>query len=84
VEKTQYDGAGRQIEDYHTDGLTGASWSAVGSATGDNVLEQSDTSYNAASHVIEVTTRQRFDNETTLGALGNPTTAPKARVSRLV
>jgi YD repeat-containing protein len=81
VEKMQYDGAGRQTEDYQTDGAGGTSWTAAGSVASDNVLQQTDTSYDAASNVIEVTTRQRFDNETTLGALGNPTTAPKARVS---
>jgi RHS repeat-associated protein len=46
----------------------------------DNVLEQTDTTFDSDGNAILVATRQRFHNETTLGALGNPTTAPKARV----
>jgi RHS repeat-associated protein len=81
VEKQQYDGAARMIEDYQTDGASGTSWSSASSVSNDNVLEQTDTQYDAAGNVLVTSTRQRFDNETTLGALGNPTTAPKARVS---
>jgi RHS repeat-associated protein len=81
VQKYQFDGAGRQTEAYTTDGAGGTSWTAAGSVASDNVLTQTDTSYDSDGNVIFVTARQRFDNETATGALGNPTTAPKARVS---
>jgi hypothetical protein len=45
------------------------------------VLQQTDTQYDKDGNLILVTTRQRFHNETATGALGNATTAPKARVS---
>src|SRR5262249_4362268 len=37
--------------------------------------------YDADSNAILVTTKDRFHDETGTGELGNPTTAPKARVS---
>jgi RHS repeat-associated protein len=81
VTKDQYDGAGRAIEEYQTDGASGTSWTNAGSVTGDNVLSQTDTQYDADGNVILTTDRERFHNETATGALGNATTAPKARVS---
>jgi YD repeat-containing protein len=45
------------------------------------VLEQTETQYDFDSNPIQVTTRERFHDETATGALGNPTTGPKARVS---
>jgi RHS repeat-associated protein len=83
VHKYQFDGAGRETESYSTDGASGTSWSNAGSVTVDNVLEQVDNQYDADGNVIFVTTRERFHNETATGALGNPTTAPKARDSYL-
>jgi hypothetical protein len=44
------------------------------------VLEQREYVYDADSNVVETIGRQRFDNETATGALGNPSTTPKARV----
>jgi RHS repeat-associated protein len=81
VTKTAYDGAGRPTVVYTTDGGSGTSWSAAGSASGDNVLQQVEYTLDADGHAILTTTRQRFHNETATGALGNPTTSPKARVS---
>jgi hypothetical protein len=79
-EKYQYDGVGRNTITYHTDGSGGSTWTAAGSVTSDNVLQQDETQYDAASNPILNIERQRFHNETTLGALGNPGTAPLARV----
>jgi len=42
---------------------------------------QVETTYDADSNAILTTTRQRNHDETATGALGNATTAPKARVS---
>ena len=81
VTKTQYDGAGREIERYTTDGASGTSWANASSVANDNVLNQVDTQYDANGNVILTINRDRFHNETTLGALGNATTAPFARVS---
>jgi len=81
VTKTQFDGAGREIERYTTDGASGTSWANASSVASDNVLNQVDTQYDADGNVILTINRDRFHNETTLGALGNPTTAPLARVS---
>jgi RHS repeat-associated protein len=80
VTKTSFDGAGRVTVTYTTDGASGTTWPAAGSVTGDNVLEQVENQYDSNGNLIVVTSRQRFHNETTTGALGNPTTAPLARV----
>jgi RHS repeat-associated protein len=81
VTKDQFDGAGRITIEFTTDGAGGSTWANAGSVTGDNVLDQVENTYDAASNVILVTTRQRFDNETATGSLGNATNSPKARVS---
>lgn len=49
----------------------------------DVVLEQSETDYDNASNVIESRQRQRYHNApaTQTGALQNPSTTPKARVT---
>jgi RHS repeat-associated protein len=80
VEKDQYDGAGRQTIRYATDGSSGTSWSAANSVTGDNVLTQVETTFDKDGNSIMVTERDRNHDETATGALGNPTTSPKARV----
>ena len=78
--KTKFDGAGRPTFVYITDGAGGTTYAEASSVASDNVLEQDETQYDADSNPILQITRQRFDNETTTGALANPTTAPKARV----
>ena len=45
------------------------------------IVEQGDFHYDNAGNSIWSASRQRFDNTTGNGALQNPTTAPKARVS---
>ncbi|MGH9205538.1 MAG: hypothetical protein ACRD1G_03105, partial [Acidimicrobiales bacterium] len=79
--KMQYDGAGRSVYVYTTDGSTGTTWANATSLTGDNVLQQTQAIYDSDNNTIETITKQRFDNETTTGPLGNITTSPKARVS---
>jgi YD repeat-containing protein len=78
--KSQYDGAGREVTSYITDGAGGTTWTAAGSVANDTVLEQSQTVYDADSNVIETIARQRFHNATGTGALGTPTTGVGARV----
>src|SRR5262249_41548788 len=78
VEKYQYDGAGRVTAAYTSDGGGDSSWADAGNVTGDAVLQETDTQYDADSNPILVITRQRFDDETATGALGDPNTGPKA------
>jgi hypothetical protein len=47
----------------------------------DAVLHQVETTYNSNSHVILVTAKQRFHDETGTGALGTASTGVKARVT---
>jgi YD repeat-containing protein len=81
VTKQNYDGAGRVTVTYVSDGGGDSSWADAGNVTGDNVLWQTETQYDADSNAILTTVRQRFDSETATGALGTPTTSPLARVS---
>jgi YD repeat-containing protein len=81
VQKAQYDGAGRVTVSSLSDGGGDSSWADAGTVTGDNVLQQAETQYDKDGNPLLVTTRQRFDSETATGSLGDPTNAPKARVS---
>ena len=45
------------------------------------VLQQIETTYDSNSHVILVTAKQRFHDETGTGAFGTASTGVKARVS---
>ena len=80
--KDQYDGAGRDISESQTDGGGGTSWAAAGALTGDQVLTQTLTTYDADGNPILVADKERFntDTSTQTGALGNATTSPQARV----
>ncbi len=80
--KDQYDGAGRLISDSTTDGASGSQWTNATSLAGDHVLTETLTTYDADGNPVLVTTKDRFNTDTTdTGALGSPTTAPYARVS---
>jgi RHS repeat-associated protein len=89
VTKDAYDGAGRVTTEYQTDGagdtapLLNGTWTSAQSVGTNNVLTQVERGYDAAGNVIQVVTRRRFHDETATGALGNATTAPKARVTYL-
>jgi hypothetical protein len=86
--KYAFDGAGRVTTAYQTDANGDAApgqnnnWNNAGTVgSNNNVLQQVEPTYDADGNVTLTTTRQRFHDETTGGALGNATTAPKARVS---
>jgi RHS repeat-associated protein len=81
VTKSAFDGAGRPTVQDTTDGGGDTSWSDAVNVIDDAVLQQTETQYDADGNAILVTTRQRFHDETATGALGNPTTSPKARAS---
>ena len=50
-------------------------------SSNNNVLTQTEYTYDNDGNILLQTTRNRFDNETQGGPLGNPTTHPYARVS---
>ncbi len=77
--KTQYDGAGRAVTEYTSDGGSGTDWNAANTVSGDTLLEQVETTYDADSNVIETIDRQRFHNATGTGPLGTPTSGVGAR-----
>jgi RHS repeat-associated protein len=79
VTKSLTDGAGRVTVVYQTDGAGDSTWNDASSVVNNNVLNETDTQYDADGNPILVIDKQRFDNETATGALGNPTTSPKAR-----
>jgi RHS repeat-associated protein len=76
--KSVYDGAGRDVTDYTTDGAGGAA--NAGNVTSDTVLGQMQTVYDGDGNAIETLDSQRFDNATGTGPLGTPTTGVAARV----
>src|SRR5262249_52148583 len=57
VTKESYDGAGRVTVQYLTDGAGGSSWAQAGTPNGDDVLEQTQYSYDADGNVILTLTR---------------------------
>lgn len=79
--KDVYDGAGRLVTEYSTDGGSGTSWAGASSVANDIVLEQTETIYDGDSNAIETIDRQRFNTATGTGPLGGPTstTMPQAR-----
>jgi RHS repeat-associated protein len=81
VTKTVYDGAGRAVTTYETDGLGDSDWTDAGTVAANNVLRQAETRYDANGNVIFVIQKERFHDETETGELGSPTVGPKARVS---
>lgn len=76
--KHVYDGAGRDIQDFVTDGGvlnspgTAGTWAAAGSVANDVVLTQTDTTYDKNGNVTLTTTRDRFhgDAQTGVGSTG--------------
>ena len=71
--KSQFDGAGRDVMDYTTDGAGGATWAAASSVANDTVLEQTQTVYDGDGNAIETIDSQRFHNAVGTGPLGTPT-----------
>ena len=83
VTKYLHDGAGRQTKTYLTDGGGDTGYGDADDVTGDNVLQQSETTYDSNSNGILVTAKQHFHDDTGTGELGTASTGNKARVSYL-
>ncbi|VTR93557.1 rhs repeat-associated core domain-containing protein : YD repeat protein OS=Isosphaera pallida (strain ATCC 43644 / DSM 9630 / IS1B) GN=Isop_2419 PE=4 SV=1: VCBS: RHS_repeat [Gemmata massiliana] len=81
VQKTTYDGAGRAVATYTSDGGGDTGYSDADDVTGDTVLNQTEYVYDGNGSVLQVTTRERFHDASGTGALGTPTTGIGARVS---
>ncbi len=81
VTKYLHDGAGRQTKTYLTDGGGDTAYGDADDVTGDNVLQQSETTYDTNSNGILVTAKQHFHDDTGTGELGTASTGNKARVS---
>jgi RHS repeat-associated protein len=83
VQKMVYDGAGRNVTSYVTDGGGDSGYSDADDVTGDKVLEQYESAYDASGNILSQTVRQRNHDETGTGTLGTSSTGNKARVSYL-
>ena len=83
VTKYLHDGLGRVTKTYLTDGGGDTAYGDADDVTGDNVLQQSENSYDSNSNVILVTSKQHFHDDTGTGELGTVSTGNKARVSYL-
>ena len=81
VTKLTHDGARRNTVQQTTDGGGDTAYTDADDVTGDAVLQQVETTYDSNSHVVLVTAKQRFHDETGTGALGTASTGVKARVS---
>lgn len=83
VTKYLHDGPGRVTKTYVTDGGGDTAYGDADDVTGDNVLQQSENTYDSNSHMILVTSKQHFHDDTGTGELGTASTGNKARVSYL-
>ncbi|HVC99037.1 MAG TPA: hypothetical protein VND64_35560 [Pirellulales bacterium] len=80
--KTFFDGAGRQTVSYRGYDLTPENYDEVASVTDDTIMQQVESTLDAADNVIQTTTRRRFHNATGTGDLTSPAgPQPYARVS---
>ncbi|OAI41010.1 hypothetical protein AYO40_00590 [Planctomycetaceae bacterium SCGC AG-212-D15] len=79
--KYAYDGIGRMTAQYQAFNVSETGYPNP-LVTNDTVMEQAEQTYDAASNVIQTTSRQRYHNATGLGALGTPSSSqPLARVT---
>lgn len=84
-QKSDYDGINRAIRQYSAYDTSESSYANAGSVNDDTVMQQVENTYDAASNLIQLVSRQRFHNATGNGPLTDPGGAqPKARVSYAV
>jgi len=81
LNKANYDGVGQVKKRYVTWNATAPTYATASVVTNDTVMRQEEFTYDAASNVIQQTSRERFHNATGTGELQTPSTEPKARVS---
>ncbi|MBS0266027.1 MAG: RHS repeat-associated core domain-containing protein [Planctomycetes bacterium] len=79
--KSVYDSHGRQTTRYACYNYSDTTYATAISVTGDTILEQVETVYDAASNVIQTNFRQRYHSATGTGPLGSASSSqPQARV----
>ncbi|QDU01709.1 tRNA3(Ser)-specific nuclease WapA precursor [Gimesia chilikensis] len=80
--KNSFDSLGRSTAQYIGYDLDETSYSEISDLTGDTILEQTETTFDDASNVIESLSRMRYHDApaSQTGALQDPSTTPKARV----
>ncbi len=80
--KTTFDSLGRETVEYTAYGAD-ANYAAVFSVASNTILQQKETAYDAASNIVQTTTRDRYHNAdaSQVGGLGDPLTTPNARVT---
>ena len=69
VTKAQYDGAGRVVQSFQTDGAGDVTWADAGRVGTNNVLSQTVTTFDGNGNALLVVTLERFHNATATGAL---------------
>ncbi len=81
--KMTYDSLRRLTKQYQGYDLDESTYMDAGNIDGDTILEQSASTYDNASNVIESANRQRYHNApaSQTGELKDPATNPKARVT---
>ncbi len=80
--KSIYDGLGRKTKTFIGFDTAETSYADAGTVTGDTIFEQTETVYDTASNVTQVTLRRRLHTATGTGELTSPGgSQPKARVS---
>lgn len=80
VRKYSYDSARRVSKSYASDGGEDSVWGDASNVDDDAVIEQTEYKYDLNGNVIFTINKQRFHDETGTDELGNPSTAPYARV----
>lgn len=81
VVKYAYDSLGRATTVYNTDGGGDSGYSDADDVTGDLVLSQVETTYDAGSRAILSVSRERMHTASGTGALGSVSSGIAARVS---
>ena len=79
--KTVFDGLGRPTRSHLGYDPAETAYADALSVANDTILEQTESTYDAAGNLIAGTARQRYHNATGVGPLGTPTSSgPQARV----
>ncbi|WP_406694560.1 RHS repeat-associated core domain-containing protein [Singulisphaera sp. Ch08] len=81
TQEVVYDGVGREVKVYTSDGRGGSSWASANTPNNDAVLQQVEYLYDANGNVLLTTTRERSHDEFWPGSLNDPAQPRSARVS---
>ncbi|MCA9035437.1 MAG: hypothetical protein KDA91_09910, partial [Planctomycetaceae bacterium] len=80
---TTYDILGRATHQYSGYDLDETTYAEAETVVGDTIMEQQEMTYNQVGSVLSTASKQRYHDAAAkqTGALGNPSTTPKARVT---